>query len=112
MGHPGFMFASKGVPPANGTFYGMAAFGGLYFDGTLFSLDVGLAPFAITVPTSGKIGQKAMILRIESHRSYERHVQRRACGLCRGIAWGNQRKGSERRHHWQGRSDNTERHAQ
>jgi hypothetical protein len=62
MGHPGFMFASKGVPPANGTFYGMAAFGGLYFDGTLFSLDVGLAPFAITVPTSGKIGQKAMIL--------------------------------------------------
>jgi uncharacterized repeat protein (TIGR03803 family) len=50
------------VQATNGSFYGMVQLGGANFDGTLFSLDMGLAPFAMTVPTSGKIGQKAMIL--------------------------------------------------
>jgi uncharacterized repeat protein (TIGR03803 family) len=50
------------VQATNGTFYGMVELGGEYEDGTLFSLDVGLGPFAMTVPASGKIGQKAIIL--------------------------------------------------
>jgi uncharacterized repeat protein (TIGR03803 family) len=50
------------VQATNGSFYGMVQLGGANFDGTLFSLDMGLAPFAMTVPTSGRIGQKAMIL--------------------------------------------------
>jgi uncharacterized repeat protein (TIGR03803 family) len=46
----------------NGTFYGTTNFGGSSDDGTIFSLSVGLGPFVETVPTSGKVGTKVIIL--------------------------------------------------
>jgi uncharacterized repeat protein (TIGR03803 family) len=46
----------------NGTFYGTTDFGGSGGDGTIFSLSVGLRPFVKTVPTSGKVGTKVIIL--------------------------------------------------
>ncbi|MGB8734094.1 MAG: choice-of-anchor tandem repeat GloVer-containing protein [Candidatus Sulfotelmatobacter sp.] len=46
----------------NGVFYGITDGDGTSGDGTIFSLSVGLAPFAETVPTSGKVGTKVIIL--------------------------------------------------
>jgi uncharacterized repeat protein (TIGR03803 family) len=46
----------------NGTFYGTTVSGGANGDGTVFSLSLGLAPFVETVPTSGKVGAKVIIL--------------------------------------------------
>jgi uncharacterized repeat protein (TIGR03803 family) len=45
----------------NGTLYGTAAEGGAYADGTIFSENVGLGPFVITVPTARKVGQSVII---------------------------------------------------
>ena len=51
------------VQATNGTFYGTST-GGLWglYDGTVFSLSVGLGPFVTTLPTSRKIGQRVIIL--------------------------------------------------
>jgi len=46
----------------NGILYGMTSTGGTYNDGTVFSLSVGLGPFVETLPTSGKVGAKVIIL--------------------------------------------------
>jgi uncharacterized repeat protein (TIGR03803 family) len=46
----------------NGMFYGTTALGGGYNSGTIFSLSMGLAPFVKTVPVSGKVGRKVIIL--------------------------------------------------
>jgi len=46
----------------NGNFYGTAYEGGTANDGTVFSLSVGLGPFVETLPTSGKVGTKIIIL--------------------------------------------------
>jgi len=47
----------------NGTFYGTTSYGnGARNDGTVFSLSVGLGPFVETLPTSGKVGAKVVIL--------------------------------------------------
>ena len=46
----------------NGTFYGTASGGGIDNDGTVFSLSVGLGAFVETLPTSGKVGAKVIIL--------------------------------------------------
>jgi uncharacterized repeat protein (TIGR03803 family) len=46
----------------DGTFYGTTAFGGAYGDGTIFSLSMGLVPFVKTVPVSGRVGRKVIIL--------------------------------------------------
>jgi uncharacterized repeat protein (TIGR03803 family) len=46
----------------NGTFYGTTSEGGADNNGTLFSLSVGLVPFVETLPTSGKVGAKVVVL--------------------------------------------------
>lgn len=46
----------------NGKFYGTASSGGTDFDGTVFSLDVGLGGFLNVRPGSGKVGSKVQIL--------------------------------------------------
>jgi len=46
----------------NGSFYGTTPYGGSNGGGTLFSLSVGLGAFVQTVPTSGKVGSKVVIL--------------------------------------------------
>ncbi len=47
----------------NGSFYGTTRAGGAGFGGgTIFSLSVGLSPFVVTRPTSGKVGAKVTIL--------------------------------------------------
>ena len=46
----------------NGTFYGATDNDGSSNDGTVYSLSTGLAPFVETVPTSGKVGAKVIIL--------------------------------------------------
>jgi uncharacterized repeat protein (TIGR03803 family) len=46
----------------NGTFYGVTDNDGSSGDGTVFSLSVSLSPFVETVPTSGKVGTKVIIL--------------------------------------------------
>ena len=46
----------------NGTFYGATSEGGTNNNGTVFSLSVGLVPFVETLPTSGKVGAKVIIL--------------------------------------------------
>jgi uncharacterized repeat protein (TIGR03803 family) len=46
----------------NGLIYGLAAEGGASNDGALFSLDMGLAPFVKTMPTSGTAGSGVRIL--------------------------------------------------
>jgi uncharacterized repeat protein (TIGR03803 family) len=50
------------VQATNGSFYGTTDSGGLYGDGTVFSLSVGLGPFATTLPTAGKVGSAVKIL--------------------------------------------------
>lgn len=50
------------VQSTNGAFYGTSTFGGLYDQGTLYSLSVGLFPFADTIPTSGTVGSPVIIL--------------------------------------------------
>jgi len=46
----------------NGKFYGTTNAGGTSDEGTTFSLDVGLAPFVESRPTSGKVGARIIIL--------------------------------------------------
>ena len=46
----------------NGAFYGVTDSDGSSGYGTVFSLSVGLGPFVETVPTSGKVGTKVIIL--------------------------------------------------
>jgi len=46
----------------SGIFYGTATNGGANNDGTLFSLAVGLRPFVKTLPDSGKVGAKVVVL--------------------------------------------------
>jgi uncharacterized repeat protein (TIGR03803 family) len=46
----------------DGSFYGTTGEGGVYSDGTVFSLSVGFGPFVETLPTSGKVGSKVIIL--------------------------------------------------
>jgi len=46
----------------NGKFYGTTEEGGTYGEGTVFSLSVGLGPFAATNPTSGNVGKAVHIL--------------------------------------------------
>jgi uncharacterized repeat protein (TIGR03803 family) len=51
------------VQNTNGTLYGTTALGGgATFDGTVFSLSMGLGPFVKTVTTAGKVGSKVIIL--------------------------------------------------
>ena len=50
------------VQATNGTFYGTAFQGGANNAGTIFSLSLGLGPFAETLPTSGKVGAAVRIL--------------------------------------------------
>jgi uncharacterized repeat protein (TIGR03803 family) len=65
-----FDYTDGGFPQAvlaqdtNGTFYGTTSAGGTngYNVGTVFSLSVGLGPFAETQPTSGKVGAAVNIL--------------------------------------------------
>ena len=46
----------------NGDFYGATSIGGIYSDGTVFDLSVGLGAFVKTQPSSGKVGTKVIIL--------------------------------------------------
>lgn len=46
----------------NGKFYGLTNGGGAENQGTIFSLSIGLAPFVETLPTSGRVGAKVMVL--------------------------------------------------
>jgi uncharacterized repeat protein (TIGR03803 family) len=46
----------------NGKLYGLTNAGGAHANGTFFSLNVGLAPFASLLPSSGKVGSKIGIL--------------------------------------------------
>jgi uncharacterized repeat protein (TIGR03803 family) len=46
----------------NGDFYGTTPIGGANNGGTVFSLSVGLNPFVETLPASGKVGGKVIIL--------------------------------------------------
>jgi uncharacterized repeat protein (TIGR03803 family) len=50
------------VQATNGSFYGTTGGGGANNYGTVFSLSVGLGPFIETLPTSGKVGAKVIIL--------------------------------------------------
>ena len=49
------------VPP-NGRFYGLSAVGGADDNGTVYTLDMGLAPFVAFVRPSGRVGQLTEIL--------------------------------------------------
>jgi len=46
----------------SGSFYGAAAFGGAFDQGTIFSLSTGLDAFVETIPTQGRVGAKVSIL--------------------------------------------------
>ncbi len=46
----------------NGTFYGTTTNGGANRDGTIFSLATGLEPFVKTLPMSGRVGAKVIVL--------------------------------------------------
>jgi uncharacterized repeat protein (TIGR03803 family) len=50
------------VQGTDGSFYGMAGEPGAKHAGTIYKLDVGLAPFVKTLPTSGKVGVTVIIL--------------------------------------------------
>jgi uncharacterized repeat protein (TIGR03803 family) len=50
------------IQDTNGMFYGTTVNGGSSHDGTVFSLSVGLAPFAETRPTSAKVGAGVEVL--------------------------------------------------
>jgi uncharacterized repeat protein (TIGR03803 family) len=50
------------VQHTNGTLYGLTYYGGTDGLGTVFSLSVGLGAFVETLPTSGKVGAKVIIL--------------------------------------------------
>jgi uncharacterized repeat protein (TIGR03803 family) len=50
------------VQNTNGTFYGTTSGGGASYDGTVFSLSVGLGPFVETQTTSGPVGAAVKIL--------------------------------------------------
>ena len=50
------------VQATSGRFYGTTSAGGASDDGTVFELSVGLGPFVQTLPTSGKVGAKVIIL--------------------------------------------------
>jgi uncharacterized repeat protein (TIGR03803 family) len=50
------------VQATNGTFYGATRLDGAYGEGTIFTLSMGLGPFAKTVPTAGKAGTTVIIL--------------------------------------------------
>jgi len=50
------------VQDTNGTFYGTTQSGGASYDGTIFSLSVGLGPFVETQPTSGRVLERVEIL--------------------------------------------------
>lgn len=58
-----FDWTTNGVIQAtNGSFYGVATAGGTNGDGFVYTLSAGLAPFAETLPTSGKTGARVVIL--------------------------------------------------
>jgi uncharacterized repeat protein (TIGR03803 family) len=62
-GRYGAAFPYAGLVQAtNGDFYGTTFQGGTSNDGTVFSLSVGLGPFVKTLPASGKVGAKVIIL--------------------------------------------------
>jgi uncharacterized repeat protein (TIGR03803 family) len=50
------------VEATSGNFYGTAMSGGTSGNGTVFRLNTGLAPFAKTVPTMGRVGSIVLIL--------------------------------------------------
>ncbi len=50
------------VQDTNGSFYSTTSAGGANYDGTVFSLSVGLGPFVETRPTSGQLGATVEIL--------------------------------------------------
>lgn len=60
--------AIEGINPlglfqaTNGVFYGVTSTGGTEGYGTAYSLSVGLAPFIESLPTSGQVGAKVLIL--------------------------------------------------
>jgi uncharacterized repeat protein (TIGR03803 family) len=47
---------------SGGLIYGLTDSGGTYYDGTVYSLDMGLGPFVAFVRSSGKVGQMVQIL--------------------------------------------------
>jgi uncharacterized repeat protein (TIGR03803 family) len=64
-----FTFLSDGADPGgnllqatDGNFYGVTNDGGAQNQGLIFQLSTGLAPFAVTLPTTGKIGTQVIIL--------------------------------------------------
>jgi uncharacterized repeat protein (TIGR03803 family) len=60
-GQSGWGFSPTPMQHTNGKIYGLAG-GGAYGDGVLYSLDVGLAPFAKLISTQGDAGQTVQIL--------------------------------------------------
>ena len=46
----------------NGAFYGMTYLGGTVDLGTIYSLVLGLGPFVQTLPTTGRVGQRVLVL--------------------------------------------------
>ncbi len=67
------------VQDTNGTFYGLTYYGGTDGLGTVFSLSTGLGAFVGTLPTSGKVGAKVIILGTSLKGATECHL-RRHCG--------------------------------
>ena len=53
---------SAPLQATNGIFYGTTFFAGAGGYGTVFSLSMGLGPFVKTLPTTGKVGEKVIIL--------------------------------------------------
>ena len=53
---------SAPLQATNGIFYGTTFFAGPGGYGTVFSLSMGLGPFVKTLPTTGKVGEKVIIL--------------------------------------------------
>jgi uncharacterized repeat protein (TIGR03803 family) len=64
------------VEATNGALYGTAFSGGAFGSGTVFTLSVGLAPFVETIPTSGKVGTKVIILGNNLTGCHQSHFQR------------------------------------
>jgi uncharacterized repeat protein (TIGR03803 family) len=50
------------IQATDGNFYGTSYAGGLWDDGAVYSLSVGLGPFVKALPTSGKVGTTILIL--------------------------------------------------
>ena len=101
------------IQSTNGTFYGVAQNGGstecISGCGTIFSLSMGLAPFAKANPNFGNVGAQIAVME-PSDWIDRRHVQRDISSVLGRIKYGDSCHRSAGRYHGYDRSDDPGRH--